>query len=275
MLRPNSLWTAFKTALVLACMSLIMVGALALTPDTARAQSVAEIQANKKIKIGVLVDFPPFGMMNSEQKPDGLDIDLAKLLAKHLGVEAEIMPVVNANRIPFLQSKRIDILVASLGITSPRAAQVMFSIPYASVDVVIAAPKEVALSKIEDLTKFSVAVTRGSSQEGYVTAVAPKDAKIRRFDSDGAATQAFLSGQVDGLAQSTLMLNAIKGANPSLDIENKIVLRRQGNAIAVRLDAFELHQWINTFLYVIKEDGELAALQKKWLGAPLTGLSAF
>ncbi len=259
-----------RTAKPLLVSALLLAGA-----NVASAQTIAEIQGRKKIVVGVLVDFPPFGIMNAEGKPDGLDIELASLMAKNLGVEAEIVPVVNANRIPYLQSKRIDVLVASLGVTAERARQVMFSIPYVSVDVVIAAPKKVQLTKIEDLTKVSVGVARGSAQEGYVSSIAPKGAKIQRFDGDGPATQALLSGQVDAMAQNTLMLKSIKSVNPDLDIENKIVLRRQGNSIAVRLDAFELHQWINTFLYQIKMNGDLDALHKKWLGEPLGDLSSF
>ncbi|MCO5089819.1 transporter substrate-binding domain-containing protein [Bosea sp. (in: a-proteobacteria)] len=270
-LRISAAITKFSRAAT----AFLVFALLTTAAGVASAQTIAELQARKKIVIGVLVDFPPFGIMNTEGKPDGLDIELAKLMAKNLGVEAEIMPVVNANRIPFLQSKRIDVLVASLGVTSERARQVMFTIPYAAVDVVIAAPKKVQLSKIEDLMNVSVAVARGSSQEGYVSSIAPKGAKIQRFDGDGPATQAMLTGQVDALAQNTLMLKSIKDVNPGLDIENKIVLRRQGNSIAVRLDAFELHQWINTFLYQIRMTGELDALHKKWLGETLGELGAF
>ncbi len=251
------------------------VGCSLALASSAAAQTLAEIVAKKKIVVGVLVDLPPFGMMDANQKPVGLDIDLANLMAKNLGVEAEIVPVATGNRIPYLQSKRIDVLVASLGITPERAKQVMFAIPYVGVDVVIAGPKRVKISSIEDLKNVSVAVARGSSQEGYITAIAPKDAKIMRFDGDGAATQAVLSGQADTFSNNTLMVGTIKKANPSLEIENKVVLRRQANAIAVRLDAFELHQWINTFIYHTKMTGELQALHTKWLGEPSPELPVF
>ncbi len=242
------------------------IAALVFSFVPGKTQTISEILNRKKIVMGVLVDLPPFGMMNSEQKPDGLDIELAGLLAKNLGVEPEIVPVATANRVPYLQSKRIDILVASLGITPDRAKQVMFTIPYVSVDVVIAAGKNVKLSSIDDLKNVSVAVARGSSQEGYISSVAPKDAKIMRFDGDGAATQALISGQAQALSNNSIMIASIKKANPSLEIENKVTLRRQANAIAVRLDAFELHQWINTFIYQMKMTGELEALHQKWLG---------
>jgi polar amino acid transport system substrate-binding protein len=252
-----------------------VAAAVLATGGPVSAQTLAEIQAKKKIVLGVLTDFPPFGIMNDQQQPDGLDIELAKLLAKNLGVEPEIVSMTTANRIPYLQSKRVDILVASLGITPERAKQVMFTIPYAAVNVVIAAPKSVNLKTIEDLKSISVAVSRGSSQETYVDAIAPKGAKIERFDGESPAAQAMLSGQADAWANNTVMIGAIAKANPSLQLEEKITLRRQANAIAVRLDAFELHQWINTFIYQIKLSGELDALNRKWIGVPLGDLPVF
>lgn len=116
--------------------------------------------------------------MNDQQQPDGLDIELAKLMAKNLGVDCEIVSMTTANRIPYLQPKRVDVLVASLGITPERAKQVMYTIPYAAVNVVIAAPKSVDLKIAEDLKTVSVAVSRGSAQETYVNAIAPPGANL-------------------------------------------------------------------------------------------------
>jgi polar amino acid transport system substrate-binding protein len=261
---PKSCRTPLRVLAALTIASLVLLTA-GLVPG--EAQTINEILNRKKIVIGVLIDLPPFGMMNSQQQPEGLDIELGQLLAKNLGVEAEIVPVATANRVPYLQSKRIDVLVASLGITPDRAKQVMFTIPYVSVDVIIAAGKNVKLTSIDDLKTVSVAVARGSSQEGYVTSAAPKDAKIMRFDGDGPATQAVIAGQAQSLANNSIMIASINKANPGLELESKVTLRRQANSIAVRLDAIELHQWINTFIYHIKMTGELEALQMKWIGA--------
>jgi polar amino acid transport system substrate-binding protein len=258
-----------------AVIALAVIAPMLTVAMGASAQTLAEIQAKKKIVVGVLTDFPPFGIMNDQQQPDGLDIELAKLMAKNLGVDCEVVAMTTANRIPYLQSRRVDVLVASLGITSERSRQVMFTIPYAAVNVVIAAPRSVNLKTTEDLKSVSVAVSRGSSQETYVNAIAPPGAKILRFDGESPAAQAMLSGQADAWANNTVMIGAIAKANPSLQLEKKITLRRQSNAIAVRLDAFELHQWINTFIYQIKLSGELDGLNRKWIGTPLPELPVF
>jgi polar amino acid transport system substrate-binding protein len=253
----------------------LILGTCLANPVVSHAQTISEILAKKKLVIGVLVDFPPFGFMNDRQQADGYDIDIAKLMAKYLGVEPEIVPVSTANRIPFLQSKKIDILVASLGISPERAKQVMFTNPYAAVNVVIAAPASVNLKDVADLAKLSVAVSRGSAQETYVDAAAPKGAKIMRFDGEMPAAQAMISGQADTWAENTVMLGAVAKSNPDLHLETKITLRRQYNAMAVRMDAFELKQWVGTFLYQVKLNGELDALHQKWIGVPLPELPVF
>lgn len=254
---------------------LVAVGGCLAGAAPGQAQTIADILARQKLTIGVLVDFPPFGFMNDKQEPDGFDIDLAKLMAKYMGVKAEIVPVSDANRIPFLQSKKVDLLVASLGITPERARQVMFTDPYVDVNVVIAAPKKVPLNDPQQLTQYSVAVARGSSQETYLTSVAPKGAKIMRFDGEMPPAQAMISGQADAWADSAIMIAGIAKAYPQLQIEPKIVLKHQVNAIAVRMDAFELAHWVNTFLYQVKLSGELDKLHRKWLGTPLPELPVF
>lgn len=253
----------------------VAFGTCGLGAIPGQAQSIADILAKKQLVIGSLVDFPPFGFMNDEQKPDGLDIELAKLMAKYLGVEAVIVPVANQNRVPFLQSKKVDVLVASLGITPERSKQVMFTDPYVAVNVAIFAPKKLALTDIRQLTTYSVAVARGSSQEGYIDAIAPKGAKIMRYDGEMAPAKAMVTGLADAWADNTVLMGEIAKANPSLEIEPKIVLKRQANSIAVRLDAFELEHWINTFLYQIKLSGELDKLHRKWLGTPMPELPTF
>jgi len=123
-------------------MTLIGAGALAAAfAPAAFAQTVEGIKSAGTIKIGMLVDFPPFGIMNTNNEPDGYDADVAKLLAAELGVKAQIVPVTGPNRIPYLQSGQVDLLVASLGITEERAKSVDFSQPYAGISIGVFGPR--------------------------------------------------------------------------------------------------------------------------------------
>lgn len=241
----------------------------------ASAQSIDDILSKKKLTVGVLVDVPPFGLMNAEGKPEGYDPDVAKLMGKYLGVEVDIVPVTGPNRIPYLLTNKVDVLVAVFGITPERAKQVMFSIPYSTIEIQLLGPKKTEIKSIEQTVGKKIAVARASTQDTALTAIVPKGATIMRFDDDATSVQAFLSGQVDLLGSNNLIGANIAEANPAMEIEPKLVLRSQYNGITVRRGSTDFLQWINTFLYFVKNNGELDAINRKWFKAPLPALPTF
>jgi polar amino acid transport system substrate-binding protein len=252
------------------------IGALGLAAmHTAQATTVDDILGKKKLVVGVLTDFPPFGGTDASQKPAGYDADVAALMAKALGVELELVPVTGPNRIPYLLTNKIDLLIATFGITPERAKQVQFSIPYSSLEVYLLAPKKLAVKTPADLKGVKIAVARASTQDTAITAIAPKDAKIMRFDDDASALQAMLSGQSDALGAANVVLAQLTKSHPDLEIEPKLTLRHQPNGIALRRADTDLRQWVDTFLFYIKNNGDLDAICQKWLGTPLPELPTF
>lgn len=252
-------------------MAMALVGAslmAGMAAAPAAAQTVESIKSAGTVKIGMLVDFPPFGIMNSNNQPDGYDADVAKLLAKELGVEVQIVPVTGPNRIPYLQSNQVDILVASLGITEERAKNVDFSQPYAGIQIGVFGAEGVAVTKPEDLSGKTIGVARASTQDTAVTKVAPQDAKIQRFDDDASAVQALLSGQVDLIGVSNVVAAQIEKAAPGR-FSQKLSLSQQVQGIAVRKGSTELLGAVNQFVEKVKADGELSKIHEKWLGSPL------
>ena len=243
----------------------LMVGAMA---STAAAQTVDSIKAAGTLKIGMLVDFPPFGIMNTSNEPDGYDADVAKLLGKEWGVKVQIVPVTGPNRIPYLQSNQIDLLVASLGITEERAKTVDFSQAYAGISIGVFGATGTKVSKPEDLSGKTIGVARASTQDTGVTKVAPADAKIQRFDDDATAVQALLSGQVQLIGVSNVVAAQIEKAAPGR-FDQKIQLSQQVQGIAVRKGSTELLAAVNAFIDKAKSSGELNKIHQKWLGAPL------
>jgi polar amino acid transport system substrate-binding protein len=200
---------------------------------------------------------------------------VAALMAKALGVELELVPVTGPNRIPYLLTNKIDLLIATFGITPERAKQVQFSIPYSSLEVYLLAPKKLAVKTPADLKGVKIAVARASTQDTAITAIAPKDAKIMRFDDDASALQAMLSGQSDALGAANVVLAQLTKSHPELAIEPKLTLRHQPNGIALRRADTDLRQWVDTFIFYIKNNGELDAICQKWLGTPLPELPTF
>lgn len=246
--------------------------AFALGAATAAAETIDQVKQKGELTIGMLVDFPPYGILNTENKPDGYDADVARLLAKDLGVKVNIVPVTGPNRIPFLLTNKVDVLIASLAITPDRAKQVQFSHPYSAAQIVVFGGKGTKIEKAEDLAGKRIGVARASTQDIAVTKVAPKDANIRRFDDDASAMQALLSGQVDAIGCSTTVAAQIAKRSPD-QFENKFVLLQQEMAVAMRPGEPNTVKTINELVDKNIQNGEFSKLYQKWLGSPLPELS--
>jgi polar amino acid transport system substrate-binding protein len=239
---------------------------------TARAQTVDEIKKKGELVVGLLVDFPPYGTVNSKNEPDGYDADVARLLAKDWGVKLKLVPVTGPNRIPFLLTNKVDLLIASLAITPERAKQVLFSKPYAAATIVLLARKDANVKGPADLKALRVGVARASTQDIALTAVAPPGTEIRRFDDDASGMQALMSGQVDALGCSTTVAAQIeKRASPNT-YEEKFVLKQQVMGVAMRPGQTELDKAVNDFIDRNTANGELSKLYEKWLGTKLPAM---
>ena len=242
---------------------------LSLLAPFASAQTVEEIKKKGEITIGMLVDFPPYGTMNTSNQPDGYDADVAKLLAKDLGVKLNLVPVTGPNRIPFLLTNKLDLLVASLAITPERAKQVQFSNPYAAATIVLYGDKKANIKTPADLKGKRIGVARASTQDVALTAIAPEGTEIRRFDDDASGMQALISGQVDAIGASTTVAAQIAKRVPANTFEDKFILRQQQMGVAMRPNQPELTKAVNDFVAKNSANGELNKLYQKWLGTDL------
>ncbi len=256
------------TTAALACSTL-----LATWAPAAAAQTADEIKKKGAITVGMLVDFPPYGTVDASNNPDGYDADVAKLLAKDLGVKLNLVPVTGPNRIPFLLTNKVDVLVASLAVTPERAKQVQFSRPYSAATIVLYGPKKLAIKAPADLKGVRVAVARASTQDTALTAIAPEGTEIRRFDDDASAMQALLSGQVDAIGCSTTVAAQIAKRAPAGAYENKLVLKQQFMAVAMRPGQADLQKAVDGFITKNTANGELNKLYRKWLETDLPALS--
>lgn len=241
----------------------------------ARAQTVDEILKRGTINIGVLIDLPPFGLLDEKQQPTGYDIDVAELLGKYLGVKVNLVQVTASNRLPFLVTGKVDLIVATFGITPERAKQVLFSIPYSAIENTVYGPKDKVIKSIADLKGLRVGVPRGTVQDVILTGQLGSGAKMMRFDDTPSTYQAELTGQTDAMAETAITFDSVIKAHPEAPIEKKFVLLRQPNGITMRADQFNLLRWVNTFVYFTKNNGDLGALWQKWFHEPMPDLPVF
>jgi polar amino acid transport system substrate-binding protein len=107
-----------------------------------------------------------------------------------------------------------------------------------------------------------------------VTKMAP-DATIMRFDDDASAQQALLTGQADLLGGGILVPAALNKMVPGRDYEPKIVLNELHMAMAVRRGSSDLHQYLNTLIFLVKQSGELEQLTQKYLNVSAGVLPVF
>ena len=242
---------------------------------SAQAQSVADIVSHGKIRVGVNTGAPPFDQIDSHGNPVGYDVDVANLIGKYLGVPVEIVPLASAARIPALEAGKVDVLVAALAPTPERARTVAFTMPYCTFDLAVFAPKDTALKTVADLKGHSVGFNRNTSQERFIAELTAQGTTVQRYDDVALTVQALLSHQVDSAAIPVTMGQDMIRDRPQAGIEQKFVFFSQPNSIAVSRDALEFRQWLNNFVYFIKQDGELDAISRKWIGTPLPNMPVF
>jgi polar amino acid transport system substrate-binding protein len=99
----------------------------------AMADQLQDIQKRGVLRVAVPQDFPPFGSVGTDLKPQGYDIDMAEYLAKEMKVKMELVPVTSANRVPYLQTNKVDLVISSLGKNAEREKVIDFSRAYAAV----------------------------------------------------------------------------------------------------------------------------------------------
>src|ERR1022692_280504 len=248
--------------------------AATLIPGIASAITTEEIKAKGKLVIGIQAANPPWGFVDSATgNADGIDADIGKLYGKELGVPVQFVGLEVANRIPALTSGRVDVLFATMAMNPDRAKAVQFSKPYIANIIFLVAPKSTPIKTNADMGKYSIALPRGSTQDSDITKNAPPGTNILRFDSDAAAIQAMLSGQVQAVGGNMFYAKRLNEAKPDI-YENKLQFTQLYNGACSRLGEKELNASINAFIEKIKANGELAKIQQKWTGASMTEFPA-
>jgi polar amino acid transport system substrate-binding protein len=223
--------------------------------------------------VGLDTANPPFGAIGKDGEPEGYDPDVARLIGKYLGVKVEIVPITPQNRMGYLLTNRVDMIM--LGITPERARQIWFSMPYALEAAVLVGPASVHVKTLEDLAGKRIGIPRGAMQDIVLSQSAPPGAQIMRFDDQATAVQALIAGQVDLAGTGLLQYRVINRDDPGKGYETKLILRPLHFGIGIRRGNADLLQWLNTFVYAIKANGELEAISQKWRGMPVGDLPTF
>ena len=257
------------------------VKSMSVTSGTASAASLPgvnpgvtleRIQSTSKVRVAVPDDFPPFGAVGPDMQVRGYDIDVAREIAKGLGVELELVPVVGNYRIPFLQTNRVDMVISSLGKNKERAKIIDFSIPYAPFFSGIYGGKNVKVASMEDLKGRTVGVAQGSLEDLELSKLPTGTVQMKRFASNSLTASALISGQVELIATGNVVAAKLMRDNPDKQIDNKFVLKNSPCYIGVRRGDTDLLRRVNAIVRDLKQSGKLNQFSQKWLGESLSEL---
>jgi polar amino acid transport system substrate-binding protein len=247
--------------------------AAALGLGHAHAQSALDgVMKNKLIKIAVPTDFPPYGFVGIDLKPQGLDVDTANYIGAKLGVKVELVAVTSANRIAYLQTKKADLVISTLGKNPEREKVIDFTAAYSPFFQAVYGPKGSALADFSALGGKSVAVTRGAIEDQELTKVSPASTDIKRFEDNNATVSAFVSGQTQFIATGVSVADNMIKRNPALGAEYKLLLKDSPNFIGVAKGEDALRLKVNEIIAAAKKAGDLDTMAKKWLGRPAGNL---
>ncbi|MFT3718859.1 transporter substrate-binding domain-containing protein [Pseudorhodoferax sp.] len=254
------------------CNRRLALGALAIAVSAATAaqaqQALESIQRARVVRIAIPTDYPPYGFVGKDLTPQGLDIDMAAYVAGKLGVRAELVPVTSANRVPYLQTRKVDVIISTLGKTPEREQVVDFTHAYSPFFQAVFAPKSMVVRNWQDLSGKTASVTRGAMADTELAKVMPPDLTVRRFDDHVGTVSAFTSGQVQVIATSAAEGGMIMQQNPQLNVEFKLVLKDSPNFIGVAKGETALRDRLNAIILEARQNGEIERLSRKWLGRP-------
>lgn len=240
--------------------------------QTANADQLADILKEGKISVAVPENFPPFGSVGKTLEHEGYDVDVAALIAKDLGVELEVVPVTSKQRLPFLSSGKVDLVISSMGANPERAKSIWFSSAYAPFYSGAFAASDLSVSSVADLAGKKIGLTGGTLEDLELSKTAPEDAEIVRFGDNAATISAYVAGQVDVIVTGNTVAAKVSADNPDLSLESKFIIKESPAFIGVASGEMNLLQWVNVFILHKTLGGELNGLSEKWFGQPLPSL---
>ena len=166
--------------------------------DTAEAansetvyRTVDEIKESGTVNIGVFSDKSPFGYVDENGEYQGYDVYFGNRIGEDLGVEINYVSTEAANRIEYLQTGKVDIILANFTVTEERAQEVDFALPYMNVALGVVSHDDAVITSLDEIDgDDEVIVISGTTAETYLEKNYP-DIKLQKYDAYAEAKTAF------------------------------------------------------------------------------------
>lgn len=226
------------------------------TDTNATSTALDSIKANGVVRVGVFGDKPPFGFVDASGVNQGYDIVFAKRIAQELlGDENKVQFVLveAANRVEFLKSDKVDIILANFTQTPERAEQVDFTLPYMKVSLGIVVPENSPITSVEELKGKKLIVNKGTTADAFFTKNYP-DIELVRYDQNTETFAALKDGRGDALSHDNTLLFAWAKDNAGF----KVIVRELGSkdviAAAVQKGNVALKDFVDNLIVKLADE---------------------
>ena len=222
------------------------------------------------MKVGVMGTYQPYNFLNENKEMDGFDVDIAKEMAKRLGVEVEFVCSGILRNDCWFTSGKFDVVISQMTITDERKAQIDFSEPYITNNVkIIVQEDNQNITKLEDFKGKNIGVALGTNDETYFrTTVLPEvgEFTIKTYDDVVTTLKDLDFGRIDATINNMYALKPvverqgfkIKAVGEPIKSDKAGIATRKGNE--------EFVAELNRILDEMKEDGTHAEIHIKWFG---------
>jgi polar amino acid transport system substrate-binding protein len=241
---------------------------------SALAKPLADVLSAKKLRAGVNPTLPPFGVFNQQNQIDGFDADIAREIARLMKIELEIVQVGSPDRIPFLQSDRIDIVLGAITRTVERALVIDYTVPLHTQSVIVLTKETgtaVPIAKPTDLDNPAVRLVqvRGTVGVPWIQANAPK-AQVTLLDNYPDTFRAMQQGRADAMVD--VLESVVVPMKNVAGVPWKVldeVLASTWVGIGVQKGNTTLKDALNVILFEMHRSGFVGKTWEKWFGVPM------
>ena len=216
-------------------------------------RTVDQIKESGEITIGVFSDKNPFGYVDNDGKFQGYDVYFADRIAKNLGVELKLVPVEAASRVEFLETAKVDIILANFTVTDERKEKVDFALPYMKVALGVVSPDSAIITDAEQLNGKTLIVVKGTTAESYFTENYP-DVKLQKYDEYNEAYSALQDGRGDAFSTDNTEVLAWSMNNPGFTVGVESLGSTDAIAPAVTKGNETLLNWINDEITALADE---------------------
>lgn len=217
-------------------------------------RTLDEIKESGTINIGVFSDKNPFGYVDENGEYQGYDVYFANRIGQDLGVEVNFVSTEAANRVEYLQTGKVDIILANFTVTQERAESVDFALPYMNVALGVVSPDSNVITSLDDWKDGDqMIVISGTTAETFLIDNYP-DIPLQKYDSYATAKNAIENGNGVAWANDNTEVIAFALQNEGYTVGIPSLGSQDTIAPAVSKGNSTLLEWINDEIKALGEE---------------------